>query len=271
MPDPVPSPSPSPPASPPPAAPPVVDSSPPTPPSPAPTPPTTPTPPASTRPAYVPDSFWDATSGKVKETEFAAHFNELQARIAAEDVRKATLPQSPDAYKVELPKDFTPPPGVEFKFNDADPLLSQARGVMHDIDTGKLSGQEAFSKLLGLYAGAQVSSQETIAAARNAEIAKLGATGPARVDAVTRWAKSVLTDAEGAQLASRMFTASDVQIFEKLITRMTNQGGASFKGNGREPPEQSGRLSADVVSKMSLQDQLAYARQFKQSPGGKAA
>ena len=153
-----------------------------------------------------------------------------------------------------MPKDFTPPQGVEFKFNDGDPLLAQARTVAHELGIP----QEGFSKLLGLYAGAQVSSQAQIEAARVAEVTKLGPTGPARVDAVTRWAKATLGDAEGAQFASRMFTASDVMNAEKLIARMT--GGGTFKPTGREVPEQAGKLPLSEVEKMPLSEQLAYAR-----------
>ena len=192
------------------------------------------------------------------EAAFAAHYAEIATRVAAEDSRRLTLPAKPEDYKVELPKDFTPPVGVEFKFNEADPLLAQARTVAHELGIP----QEGFQKLLGLYAGAQVASEAQITAARQAEIAKLGPTGPSRVDAVTRWAEGVLGKAEGQQLASRMFTASDVQIFERLISKSTGSG--TFKSTGREPPQAPGRLTADEVAKMSLPDQLAYARRFDQ-------
>ncbi len=192
------------------------------------------------------------------DATFARHYAEIATRVAAEDSRRLTLPAKPEDYKVELPKDFTPPVGVEFKFNEADPLLAQARTVAHELGIP----QEGFQKLLGLYAGAQVATQAEIAAARNAEIAKLGATGPARVDAVTRWAVGTLGEAEGRQFASRLFTASDVQIAEKLISRMTGSG--TFKPTGREPPQAPGRLPPEQVAKMSLPEQLAYARQFDQ-------
>ena len=69
----------------------------------------------------------------------------MAARIAAEDSRKLTLPQTADAYKVELPADFKPPEGVKFAFQADDPLLSQARSVAHELGIP----QEGFSKLLG--------------------------------------------------------------------------------------------------------------------------
>ena len=180
-------------------------------------------------------------------------------------MRKLALPESPDKYEIKLPADFKPPEGVDFKFNADDPNLAQARAVMHDIDTGKISGQEAFSKLLGLYAGAQVADQARITAARTAEVTKLGANGTARVTAVTTFFKSFLGEAEGTQLASRMFTASDIQIAEKLIQKVASQGSAPFRSNGREPPQPAGRVSDAEFAKMTPAARIDYARQFDQS------
>jgi hypothetical protein len=230
---------------------------------------------APARPEYVPETFWDAKSGKVTDDKaLATHLNEIIARDAAEAIRKQTLPQSPDAYKIELPKDFTPPQGVEFKFNDGDPLLAQARTMAqkHGIS------QEGFSELLGLYAGSQIASQQAIANARNAEIAKLGATGPTRIDTLTTFFKAHLGEAEGAQIMSRVFTASDVQVMEKLVSKMTNQGGSSFTGRGREAPE-PGKLNAEQIAKLSPAERLDYTRQRSteqkmpdwQDPRGRAA
>ena len=189
----------------------------------------------------------------------------MAARVAADDVRRLALPQNPDDYKIALPADFKPPEGIEFKFNEADPNLAQARAVMHDIDSGKISGQEAFSKLLGLYAGAQVASTAAINAARTAEVGKLGANGTARVTAVTTFFKSFLGEAEGAQLASRMFTARDIEIAEKLVQKVASQGGAPFRSNGREPPQPAGRVSNEEFAKMSPAARIDYARRFDQT------
>lgn len=219
----------------------------------------------------MPESFWDIGKNEIKGTDFRTKFDELSAFKAADDVRRNALPAKPEDYKIELPKDFQAPQGVKYEFNSNDPLLAQARGVFHDIQQGKLSGQEAFSKLLGLYAGAQMSDQARITEARNAEIGKLGANGPARIDAVSTFFRSFLGDSEGAQLVNRMFTASDIQIAEKLVQKITSQGGNSFTGSGREPPDKQGRLSDEQVAKLSPAARLDYARQFDQSrmPGWK--
>ena len=232
--------------------------------------PTTPPVPAQTpaqasapaKPVYVPEAFWDATAGKVKEAEFADHFNQMQTRIAADDVKALSRPQSPADYKIELPADFKAPVGApEFKFNEADPLLSQAKDWAHKRGLD----QDTFKEALALYAGSQIVSAQQVTAAREAEIAKLGTTGPARVDAVTNFLKGMVGEQVGRQLASRMFTASDVQAMEALVTRMASQGSAAFTARGREPPPQAGKLSDADYKKLSPGEKLDYAKQFDQS------
>lgn len=189
----------------------------------------------------------------MKDT-FGAHINELTSFRAAEESRRLTLPQSPDKYEIKLPADFKAPDGVKFEFKADDPLLAQARTMAHGMGIS----QDNFSKLLGLYAGAQVASQQQIAAARNAEVAKLGTTGPARIDALSTFFKAQLGDAEGAQFMSRVFTATDVQIAEKLVAKIS--GNKSFTTGGREPPEQQGKLSAAEIAKLSPAARLDYTR-----------
>lgn len=214
---------------------------------------------APARPEYVPESHWDATAGKVKDDKaLSSWINEHVAYKAAQDSRRLTLPQTPEAYKVELPADFRPPEGMDYKFNDADPLLGQARSVMHDIDQGKLSGQEAFSKLLGLYAGAQVSSEQTIAQGRAAEVAKLGAAGTARVTAVNTW-----LDANGlSDMKSGMITAGHIAGFEKIMAKLQSQGGASFNTRGREVDD--GKISDVEYGKLTYTEKKQYASRFHQ-------
>jgi hypothetical protein len=197
--------------------------------------------------------------------DFRAAYDQLAAFKAGLDVRRSTLPAKPDDYKAELPADFKVPDGVKFEFNGNDPLLHQARAVMHDIDQGKISGQEAFGKLLALYAGGQVASQQQINTARNTEIQKLGSTGPARVDALTTFFRAYLGEAAGNRRIARIFTAQDVQDAEMEVSKITSQGGVTFRGNGREPPEQAGRLSDEQIKRLSPAEKLDYARRFNQT------
>lgn len=209
------------------------------------------------RPNWVPETYW--ADGKVKDAEFGAHLAEMNTRLAAEDVRRATLPKTADEYKLALPQDFKPPQGVEFKLDEANPLFAQARAwaLKHGLS------QDVFSEGLGLVAGSQVSSEATIKAARDAEVAKLGATGPARIDALSRFFNGYLGENEGKQVMARVFTASDVNVLEKLVGKIA--GGAAFTATGREPPQDTRRWTPEQYSKATAAERLAYNRQFDQS------
>lgn len=178
---------------------------------------------------------------RIGDAEFeTSAVQEALAAKAAETSRKLTLPQAPDGYKAELPADFKLPEGVSFEFNVDDPLLAQGRQLMHDIDNGRLSGQEAFSKMLALHAATQVESQATISAARNSEIEKLGVNGPARVDAVTNWLKAVGgNDAETLiKVMDYAPVAGTVMAFENLMRKFSSQGAGGFSQRHRERPNE---------------------------------
>jgi hypothetical protein len=192
---------------------------------------------------------------------YHADYNRLAAFEAGDKVRRSTLPPSPNDYKAELPADFKIPDGIKYEFNNTDPLLAQAQAVAHEAGLS----QDQFSKLLAIYAGGQVSSQQQIATARNAEVQKLGAAGPARIDALTTFFRSYLGETDGNAVMARAFTAADVQRLEKLVSKITGQGGASFRGNGREPPQQAGRLSDEQISRLTPAQRLDYSRQWDQS------
>lgn len=188
------------------------------------------------------------------EKALAGFINEHLAFKAAEDSKRLTLPADPTGYKAELPPDFVVPQGVEYKFNEADPLLAQAKALAHQMGIP----QEGFSRLLGLYAGAQVSTQQQIEAARAAEVAKLGPTGPARVDAASTFFKAHLGEAEGKQLMSRMVTASDIAIAEKLMAKFASQGSGAFNSGHREA-DAGAKLTPEQYEKLSYSERKEYA------------
>ena len=88
--------------------------------------------------------------------------------------------------------------------------------------------------------------------ARTTEVAKLGPTGPTRVDNVTRY-----LDAAGlGTLKSGVITADHVIAWEKHITQQTTRGDA-------RPPDSGGIPGYDKMSfeqRRLAQDQLAARR-----------
>jgi hypothetical protein len=185
------------------------------------------------RPAYVPENFWDASTGKVKDTEFGEHFNELTAFRAAEQSKQLARPQKLEDYKLVLPKDFKAPEGMNAPaFDDQNPLTAKFRetALKHGLT------QDAASDLLAIYAAGQIEDQATQKKAFDGEVAKLGVTGPQRVDAVKTWLKATGSEV----LAGTLWTADIVKSFEALMSKFT--GGGNFSQQHREPPPANGAI-----------------------------
>lgn len=178
--------------------------------------------------------------------------------MAADDVRKLSLPQKPEDVKIELPKDFQLPQGVELNIDPAKPEFAklQAAAVKHGLS------QDAVTDLMGVYAETIVGSQATLNAAKAAEVAKLGANGPARVTALETFFNGVVGEAEGKQIAAMLVTAGIVQSMEKLVTKFSSQGTAPFGQNGREPGAGGQKVTEEQWSKMSDAQKLDYTRKF---------
>lgn len=205
----------------------------------------------------MPESHWDAEKGI--KPEFGQHFRDLTAFKAAEDSRKLTLPAKPEDYKLELSKNFKPPQGIEFKPNESDPILPQARTFAQKYGLT----QEAFSELVDLHAAGQVSSMQAINNAKAKEVEKLGPNGTARVTAAQTWMGAV--DPElGKHFSDFLFTEKQVLFVEKLMARDRTQGAASPSNSGREPPKEAGKVTQAEYDKMSAADRLNYVRQFPQ-------
>jgi hypothetical protein len=218
-----------------------------------------------TRPDWAPEAAWDAATG-FKLDEFGKHFaekiNPILTAHAAETVRRNSLPQNPDAYQVGTSPAFKPPAGVEFKIDEADPLWPQAKAWAHKNGLS----QEAFHEAIDLVAGRDVGTSARIIAARNAEIAKLGTTGPARIDAIERFYKGLYgNEADAKAEMSRVLTAADVTRHEKKIAKWATQGAAGFSQSHRVPGETAGKVSDEAYAKMSAGEKFNYTRQFDQT------
>lgn len=209
---------------------------------------------AVARPDYIPETHWDAEKNAPKP-EFGQFVKDHVAFKAADDSRKLTLPKTPDDFKLALPKDFKPPEGIEFKLDETDPLFAQARTWAHKNGLS----QNEFETGIGMIAASKVADQQMIQTARNAEIAKLGVNGTARVTALNTW-----LDAKGyAPLKGMLVTAEIVSTFEKLMKDA--QGGSTFSQSHRESPDEPGKIPG--IEKMNFREaraaQDAYAARQK--------
>lgn len=192
---------------------------------------------APTRPDWAPETAWKPDTG-LDADAFGKHWNEkvlpVITRDAAEQSRRLSLPQKPEDYKLELPKDFKAPDGVEFKLDPTKPEYGKLQAWAHKHG----ATPEAVSELTGVYAALQVAEHTSYKAAAAAEVAKLGSAGQTRVDAIATWMTGALGE-DGktfANILKQAPVASTVTLFEKIMRQMTTQGAGTFSRTGTEPP-----------------------------------
>jgi hypothetical protein len=182
----------------------------------------------------------------------------LLQRHAAEQNRLLATPK-PGEYKLEFAHDYVLPQGVEWKWDEANPLLGQVR----EFATAAGLTQDHFSKLLGLHAASRIREDMAIADAHKAEVAKLGENANARVDSIKTFLNGHLGTKSAKALTETLFTARQVQAFEKLMHHFVSQGSGGFRGSNREP-ETPGKISQAEYDKLGYAARLEYASRFQQ-------
>jgi hypothetical protein len=200
---------------------------------------------------------------KFGEMEFSEQeLRDLLTSKADAELRKASLPATPNDYVPALPENFKLPAGVDFNIDAADPMLADARAWAH----GKGLSQGDFSELIGIYATAKANEAAFLNTATQAEIAKLGINGVQRVSALEVWLRGVVGDKLAGPMRQMMATSDIVRGLEMIHARMVSQGAATFSQAHREPghDQRSGRVSDETYAAMSSGERLDYARQFDQ-------
>jgi hypothetical protein len=189
-----------------------------------------------------------------------SQLRDLVAHKAQTDSQKLSTPQ-PGAYELKFNDDFILPQGVEWKWNEADPLLATVR----EFAAANNMSQATFSKLLGMHAASQMRDMQEFAAAKAAEVQKLGDTANARVDAIKTWLKAMGGEHfnDLARVLDMAPTAATVRGLETLMQRHVSQGSASWSGANREPSI-PGKISDAEYSKLSYGERIEYASRFPQ-------
>jgi hypothetical protein len=187
----------------------------------------------------------------------------LMQTKAADDLRKTQIPASPEGYELKLPEAFKVPEGIEFKFNEADPLFADARRWAH----GKGLDGQTWSEMLSFYAQTQIREAQAFKAAQAAELGKLGNFGTNRITSLQTWIRSQVGDELAGPMMSMIVSEKIVRAFEKLAGQHVTQGAASFSQAHRtpEPAPGGGRVSDEVYNAMSAAERWEYARSFSQS------
>src|SRR5882724_3824590 len=196
--------------------------------SPASTPtPTTSTPTAPSRPADLPEAFWDTEKGAVN----TAKINEMIVARAADESRRLSLPQKPEDVSLDLPEDFKPPDGIDFKWDPNKPGYNEIRELV--VADG--IPQATATKLAALFAKIMVGDQASMRAWEAAEVAKLGANGTARATQVEIGMKGLVGEELAAHAKAMTRTAGGIQFLEAVLAKVVSQGVAKFSQAHREP------------------------------------
>lgn len=166
---------------------------------------------------------------EVTESEIAGMLD----RQSAEDLKRATLPATAADYRPELPEGLTLPGGREYKFDANDPTMAAAQNWAHS----KGLSQSEFSEVLAIYASHEAQKESVLAEVARAEIAKAGANAGQRVDAIGKWIRGEVGDADAKPILATIVTDAHLRFYEGLQHKITSQGSASFSQRHREIPD----------------------------------
>jgi hypothetical protein len=114
-----------------------------------------------------------------------------------------------------------------------------ARQLVFDMDHGKISGQDAFGKLVALAAAKEIGQVQSFNAGVEREVQKLGATGTARVTAVQNFIKGLVPEDTLTDLFGGLWSEKAVRGWETIIRKFASQGVSGFSQAHREPLESS--------------------------------
>lgn len=190
---------------------------------------------------------------KVGDLELSADdVKKIMSAKAEQDLRATQVPKSATDYKAELPADLKLP--AEFKFKAADPMLVDAQNWAHRNGLT----QDQYGQMLGLYATAHATETKQIADAQMKQREALGPNVGQRVDAVIGWLRGTFGDELARPVALSLFTAKHVEVFEKIMTRLSSQGAASYSQQHRAGPDTA--PSEAAWKAMSYSDKREYSR-----------
>jgi hypothetical protein len=207
--------------------------------------------------------------GKVRigELELSeADLRGLMERKSLEESRRAQMPATPGDYSLDLSPDFQYPPGIDgWAFDTQNPTTAALLGAAKEFAHTHGLDQPAFSKLLGLYASHEIAEQGRFAAAKAAELAKLGSNAVGRIDAVTTFLESQVGSDLTKALRLTMHTAKSVEAVERIMRNFTSQGVGGSPGAGRDAAHgQPSRVSDADYARMSYSEKQEYAARFDQ-------
>jgi hypothetical protein len=184
----------------------------------------------------------------------------LMERRALEETRRTQVPVD-GAYRPELPAEIKLPGDVKFEVRADDAAFKDLAAWSAKAGLG----QDQFSEVLGIYAADRARELDALRTASARNLAALGANAQSRLTAVDTWIRGVVGDSLGKEMRGMLVTSRIIEGFEKIMTRHSTQGHASFTQHGRTPQDaQPGRVSEAEYDGMSPAQRYAYSKSFDQ-------
>lgn len=203
---------------------------------------------APARPDGLPDTYWDDANGVKPEA-----FSRLAELEAADEARRAGVPESHDKYELKLAAEIVGLDGKPVEFDASDPLAQAVLPVLHELGIP----QEGVSKLLSAFAAQEIEAAKASQAFVVAEQAKLGAEHAKRTGALHATVTAAI-GAEGAEkLRLSMNSADAVIALEQLVSKVT---GAAISA---APPATGAPSYDETIADLPVEQRLAAARALK--------
>jgi hypothetical protein len=198
-----------------------------------------------------------ATGEKVKIGDFEVSESEVREMLADKaqrDLARTQIPADPKGYELKLPEGVTLPGDAKVTFGTDPESLAMVDAAQQWAHKKGLS-QSEFSELLSIQAHDLAAKELKIATYARAEVEKLGATGPQRIDAMTKWIRSEMGDTDAKPIIASMATAAHVKFYEKLFMKSTGAG--NFRQTGRVDEPRG--VDEATWNGMSYSEKKAYA------------
>lgn len=203
------------------------------------------------RPDAVPEKFWDTEKNVVNFDAWSESTKALEGKLRTrtDDLRKQVedeytaerlkgRPESADKYELRVPESIKLPEGMEFQFNDGDPMVGFWREFCYDQGLG----QEGFDQGVEAYINGSLSQMPDM----EAEFKALGDHGMARAARVNTWLEGTIGKENVAALEGATTTAKSIEALEIL---MEKTGEPAFSAEAAAA-NGTDRMSIDELRKM---------------------
>lgn len=165
------------------------------------------------RPDALPETYWDADTNAIKPEAFS-RLAELEA---ADEARRAGVPESADKYELKIDESVVGLDGKPVEFDPTDPLAAAVLPVLHELGIP----QEGVSKLLTAFAAQEIEAAKAQQAYVASEQQKLGAEHAKRTAALHATVTAQVGQQAAEAIRLSMGSAAAVEALEQLVSKVT--------------------------------------------------